>query len=168
MQERCRNGRNGERTPHAKGVEATKDAPDPLPCVVWGTSPADLWVVGHMVLHWDGERWDRKFVHEWSDGWTDVWGTGPDNVFLAGGRVARWDGTRWSSIYPRLNYQGRGVWGSGPDDVYVVGSQTLHWNGSAWTEVNIETGSSLSDIGGVNGRHVWAVGAGGAIMRGRR
>ncbi|HEX2210591.1 MAG TPA: hypothetical protein VHG93_23120 [Longimicrobium sp.] len=135
---------------------------------VWGTSPDDLWVVGHMVLHWDGVRWDRKFVHEWSDGWTDVWGTGPDNVFLAGGRVARWDGTRWSSIYPRLNYQGSGVWGSGPSDVYVVGSQTLHWNGTSWTEVNIETGSSLADIGGVNGRHVWAVGAGGAIMRGRR
>ncbi|HYR08423.1 MAG TPA: hypothetical protein VEQ60_11660, partial [Longimicrobium sp.] len=135
---------------------------------VWGTSPDDLWVVGHMVLHWDGQTWSRQYVHEWSDGWTDVWGTGPDNVFLAGGRVAHWNGTQWTSFYPHLNYQGSGVWGSGPGDVYVVGTRTLHYNGSAWTEMNIETGSGLSDIGGVSARHVWAVGAGGAVMRGRR
>jgi hypothetical protein len=135
---------------------------------VWGTSPDDLWVVGSMVLRWDGETWTRQFVHEWMDGYTDVWGTGPDDVFLAGGRVAHWNGAQWASIYPRLNYQGTGVWGTGPNDVYVVGSQTLHWNGSAWTEVNIETAASLADIGGVSARHVWAVGQGGVIMRGRR
>ncbi|HEX6369056.1 MAG TPA: hypothetical protein VF006_08985 [Longimicrobium sp.] len=135
---------------------------------VWGTSPDDLWVVGSMVLRWDGETWTRQYVHEWADSYSDVWGTGPDDVFLAGGRVAHWNGTAWSSIYPRLNYQGTGVWGTGPNDVYVVGSQTLHWNGSAWTEVNIETAASLMDIGGVSARHVWAVGQGGVVMRGRR
>jgi hypothetical protein len=61
-----------------------------------------------------------------------------------------------------------GVWGTSPDDLWVVGHMVLHWDGSAWTKVNIETGSSLADIGGVNGRNVWAVGVGGTIMRGRR
>lgn len=135
---------------------------------VWASSPDDVWVVGTMVLRWNGIWWSRQYVHEWSDNFRDVWGSGPDNVFLAGGRVAHWNGTAWSSFYPRNNYQGLGVWGSGPDDVYVVGSQTLHYNGSTWTEANIETASNLHDIVGLGPRHVWAVGEGGAIMRGRR
>jgi hypothetical protein len=135
---------------------------------VWASSPDDVWAVGTMVLRWDGVRWNRQYVHEWSDNFRDVWGSGPDNVFLAGGRVAHWNGTAWSSFYPRNNYQGLGVWGTGPNDVYIVGGHTLHYNGSAWTEVNIETASNLHDIAGAGPRHVWAVGEGGAVMRGRR
>lgn len=131
---------------------------------VWGSSPDNLYVVGTMVLHWNGEGWTREFVHEWSDGWQDVWGTGPDDVYLVGGRLAHWNGSAWSSTVPGA----QAVWGSGPNDVYVTGGNTRHFNGTAWTPVNIETASNLWDIGGTSARSVWAVGEGGAVMRGRR
>lgn len=133
---------------------------------VWAGAPDDVWVVGTRVLHWDGEFWIEHFPHQYNGNYQDVWGSGPGNVFLAGSVVAHWNGTGWNSFVPRT--QGYGVWGSGPGDVYVVGGHTLHYNGSAWTEVNIETASDLWDIAGLDGRHIWAVGVGGALMRGRR
>lgn len=135
---------------------------------VWGTSPDNLYAVGTTLLRWDGTSWSRFSIHSWGDGWRDVWGTGPDDVYVVGGRVAHWDGTAWNSFYPRSNHAAEGVWGSGPSDVYVVGTQTLHFNGSSWTDVNIETSSNLYDVRGVSAGRIWAVGAGGVVMRGRR
>ncbi|HEX6038413.1 hypothetical protein [Longimicrobium sp.] len=135
---------------------------------VWGTSPDNLYVVGTRLLHWDGTAWTPFSIHYWGDNWRDIWGTGPNDIYVVGGRVAHWDGQSWDSFYPRNNHSAQGVWGSGPDDVYVVGSQTLHFNGGSWTDVNIETSGDLYDVRGVSAGRVWAVGAGGVVMRGRR
>jgi hypothetical protein len=133
---------------------------------VWASAPDDVWVVGTRVLQWNGQFWIEHFPYQYTGDYQDVWGTGPGNVFLAGHHVARWNGTAWSTT--PLRGRAQGVWGSGPGDVYVVGAHTLHYNGAAWTDVNIETASNLWDVAGLDARNVWAVGEGGALMRGRR
>lgn len=136
---------------------------------IWGSAPDDLYAVGSHVLHWDGTSWTPLTVHYAGDLYEDVWGSGPDDVYVTGGGVYHWNGASWSTFFPqRVNFRGYGVWGSGPDDVYVVGTQSLHFNGASWTEVNIETSSTLYDVRGWSARSLWAVGAGGVVMRGRR
>ncbi len=72
----------------------------------------------------------------------------------------------------------QGVWGTGGDDVYAVGmaGSVFHWDGSAWATTKLADDAHLRAIDGVyievDGpeptieRTVFAVGAGGRVLRG--
>jgi hypothetical protein len=87
-------------------------------------------------------------------------------------------GASWTSaIAPGAELQLASVWGASANALYAVGTRgtLLHYNGTSWNPatqgwVQISSGVSgtLFDVGGSSARDVFAVGAGGVVIRGHR
>jgi hypothetical protein len=121
-------------------VETQADLPD-----VWGSGPADVFVVGEavsedgnfelssVILHYDGGQWAQQ-LRTVDLVLRGVWGSGPADVFAVGfdfaspdARILRYDGTTWKPMAPPPADDGTqflllSVWGTGPREVYAVGS----------------------------------------------
>jgi hypothetical protein len=116
------------------------DLPD-----VWGSGPADVFVVGEeplldenselasVILHYDGSQWGRQLRNVNLE-LRSVWGSGPADVFAVGAefgspeaRILRYDGSGWSRMMPPVPQEAeefalQSVWGSDKDHVFAVGS----------------------------------------------
>lgn len=90
----------------------------------------------------------------------DAWAVG------AQGAVYHWNGNTWRPVPTGTNADLHAVWGRAADDLYIVGDSgtVLHWDGTALTPMASGTGAHLRGVYGV-GSSVWAVGAGGTIVR---
>lgn len=122
-----------------------------------GTSGNDVWAVGSvrsgrggaLILHWDGQRWQR--VRAWAGrGFAELrdvavvtrrnaWAVGLGSVSAL---VLRWNGRRWRSVAVPSGPDGSlwGVSASAPNNVWAVGTDRsgwliLHWNGRRWRRV---------------------------------
>jgi len=130
---------------------------------MWGSSPTDVWAVGHgstfdqTIWHYDGEVWSTDGISRGFDPWC-IYGFAQNDVWIGGadGNIWHYDGSRWSeklSYNKQLNFQYydiifMDIWGEETDDVYAVGlimnkddsflGIMMHYDGSKWNRVNIE------------------------------
>ncbi len=137
---------------------------------VWGSSPRDVWVVGHdgEILHWDGTVW-RPSRSGTTFILNAIWGAGPADAWVVGirGTVLHWDGKTWTSLPPVTDEQLFAVWGSSAADVWAVGAHgvSAHWNGHKWSRVTTRTRSFLRGLWGSAADDVWCVGEHGTRLR---
>jgi hypothetical protein len=157
---------------------------------VHGTSDKDVWMSGAddgqgpLVLHWDGEEWQRQATGTRGDLWW-VHATEQGPVFLGGtdATVLRYD----DGAFERLATPGLGkdtVFGisaAGPSDVYMVGAAAArngfiwHYDGNRIVEVALPDDLPLDELHDGPGffkvwvaspSEVWVVGAHGVVLRG--
>ena len=92
---------------------------------VWGTSDADLWLVGEAATIWhhDATSWTSFDVKSVATGTLfTVTGCSSNEVWAVGGNsVLRWDGSTWSKATLDLSSQVNGVACLGPGAAAVVG-----------------------------------------------
>jgi hypothetical protein len=143
------------------------------------TSLSSAFVVGSNALlaRWDGFAWTvdappkglvtiRNYRGVWSDGPKNAWAVGD------GSSVIRYDGTGWFVVGSLTGTAGgvadsyNGVWGTG-SDVWAVGDASLLHCKASGSCVNEPTGGTgaLHSVWGVSSTNVFAVGAGGRIVR---
>ncbi len=133
---------------------------------MWGSSPTDVWAVGHGGMlkddlwHYDGNKWKTDNIPKFS-AWC-IHGFSKDNVWIAGvdGKIWHYDGNTWSeslAYHRELNYKYASIkfmdiWGDGPNNIYAVGlidsvanfskfpptrfGIIMHYNGKKWSRVN--------------------------------
>jgi hypothetical protein len=129
-----------------------------------------VWACGDALIHWTGASWTVVDFGA-TDGLNGIGGSGPNDVWTAASSglstIQHWNGTTWSSIPLNGTYSLRGLWASGPQDAWAVGfgqggTGMLHWNGTLWSFV---PSAGASSIWGLDAEEIWAVGAGGLILR---
>ncbi len=146
------------------------------------SSPADAWVGGAFMQHWDGSTWSvtpsvdvgYHLVYGLTsvdDG--DAWAVGEKFWFVnrTSALILHWDGTSWRQPRSpgRLGSSGLvGVDASTGDDVWAVGysrggTLSEHWDGATWSVVPTPrkgvAGSVLSSVSTLASDDAWAVGS---------
>lgn len=157
---------------------------------VHGTSERDVWMSGAddgqgpLVLHWDGQDWQREMTGTRGDLWW-VHATQEGPVFLGGSdaTVLR----HADGAFERLKTPGLGkdtvfgISGSAPDDMYMVGAAAArngfiwHYDGTEIRELALPDDLPLDaqhdapgffKVWAASAREVWVVGARGVVLRG--
>src|SRR5215475_7396375 len=137
----------------------------------WGSGPGDVTLVtqsGLILRTTDGGKsWARLKLDARDT--SAVWGAGKNLYVLGAGVIYHsGDGSTWTGSRILNSPTLRGIWGSGPNDVWVVGDRgsILHSvdNGGSWLEISGRTQAAMTGVWGV-GSNVYAVGAGGTILR---
>jgi hypothetical protein len=114
---------------------------------VWGSSAADVWVVGERgaIHHWNGKAL-KASPSPTQATLKRLWGTGPSDIWAVGdrGTVVRWNGSNWS-VLPLPAGAGdalEDVSGTDSKDVWIVGEGgvVLRWNGVALSKVAVDPG----------------------------
>ena len=143
---------------------------------VWGSAPNDVWAAGEggALLHYDGTGWTPM-----ASGVTGtihgMWGSGAANVFAvaddpsSGGTILQHDAAQWRVVH-QTSTSLRAIHGRTATDVFAVGDggTIVRWDGSAWHEESSGFGEGLMDVWASPEGDVFAVGARGSILRGRR
>ena len=135
---------------------------------VWGTSPSDIWAVGHegMALHYDGSGWTQVPTGT-SEVIFALWGASPDKYWAGtgDGDVLAWNGSEWApdSWFAANNVdtsQGiASIHGSSANDVWVsTRSFLFHWDGSMWSSVAMPEDESFKNIHVIAPGEIWATG----------
>ncbi len=157
---------------------------------VSGRSERDVFAVGAdrgagpLVLHYDGETWQRMSTGSRGDlWWVHAFADGP--VFMAGAyaTILKHEG----DTFTRMKTPGIGVntiyglWGPAPDDLYAVGSITgrngfiWHYDGKEWKDLPLPADLPLTDkhdipgffkVWGQSGDSVYVVGGKGVMLHG--
>lgn len=130
---------------------------------MWGSSPTDIWAVGHgccfeeNIWHYDGTKWTTDGIWRGISPWC-IYGFAENDIWIGGsdGKIWHYDGSDWSeslAYSEELNYEYLGIifydiWGENPNDIYAVGltvisdkvfmSIMMHYDGTKWSRVNIE------------------------------
>lgn len=133
-------------------------------------------VGGNLFLaRWDGARWavdappkgtqsTRTLHGVWSDGASNAWAVGETSLIL------RYGGTGWSVVSdvnrPIAGSDGyNAVWGSG-SDVWIAGENNIvRCRSVSACTVETSGGGALYSVWGSSATNVFAVGAGGRILR---
>jgi len=128
-----------------------------LPRGIWGSSPEDVYVVGHASPLFTGKIW-----HFNGSGWEDIT---PVYVEAFPGQV----------IYP---FSATNVFGFGKDDVWIVGSRDtsstpqvnkegfiMRYDGQSWTGMTIPGAAGLLCVFGRSPSDVWVGGFHGKLHR---
>jgi hypothetical protein len=143
---------------------------------VWGSTPSDVWAAGTggTLLHYDGSAWSPA-----SSGATGtirrLWGSAATDIFAvadagaSGSLVLRYDGTRWSTVHT-ASERLLAIHGRSASDVYAAGAggTMLRWDGERWRAENTGVPEPFADVWASPDGDVFAVGARGLIVRGRR
>jgi hypothetical protein len=95
---------------------------------VAGSGPTDVWALGSVPYHYDGQTWQALDVQ---GGGSLAWSAGPNDLWTMGGSyVSHYDGTSWTSIQPDASLP-VALWGTAPNDVFVGGQGgLLRWTGT--------------------------------------
>jgi hypothetical protein len=143
---------------------------------VWGSAPDDVWAggAGGTLLHYDGNAWSPV-----SSGVTGIirriWGRSATNVYAVadapsgGSSILHYDGVQWTSIHDAAERL-RSIHGRTDSDVFAAGDAgvVLRWDGAQWHTEDTGIDEDLNDVWASPEGDVFAVGARGAIVRGRR
>jgi hypothetical protein len=141
------------------------------------TSSNSAFAVGQnlFLARWDGAKWTvdappagtqttRVLQGVWADGPSNAWAVGTSNTIL------RYNGSAWSvvsdankTVATADSYNA--VWGSG-SDVWVAGENTIvHCKASVTCVLENSGGGILYSLWGSSTSNIFAVGAGGHILR---
>ena len=143
---------------------------------VWGSAPDDVWAAGASgtLVHYDGSAWTPA-----ASGVTGairrLWGNDAATIYAvadgpsSGGTILRYDGAQWGVVHS-TDRPLRAIHGRTADDVFAAGDvgTIVRWDGTAWLAESSGFGEELVDIWASPEGDVFAVGARGAIVRGRR
>ncbi len=152
---------------------------------IWGTGGGEVWAVGGdvgggpLVLHLDGEAWERIDTDTRGDLWW-VWGEGSRRWMVgAGGRVLVHDvgeGTTTEEILEE-GVTLFGIWGAeghrwavgGDLDLQEAGARLWHAEGDGgWAAVDLPAEAAathaLYKVWGTGPEDVWVVGTGGLTL----
>jgi hypothetical protein len=148
---------------------------------VWGSSPRDVYAVGHSSIgsvgnmyHFDGSNWTSVGLSLGGIDLADIIGFSPNDIYAVGKRryqvgtdnvdsalVIHFDGLSWKEILrPHLGVRGLySIWGSSSTNVYAGSSNghLLHYDGQSWTVQYLPAGILTEAIGG-NEKIVFVVG----------
>ncbi|MFT3696249.1 MAG: hypothetical protein QM831_24125 [Kofleriaceae bacterium] len=142
----------------------------PSLAAVWGRSSSDVYAVGaaSAIQHWDGSAWS-PVMNPGTGNLTAVWGTATD-VFV-GGSTSYLHSTSGSfAAMPVAPIAPAQIWGSSPTDLFATGTnvstgEVFHWDGISWSQFRLSTSPKLNGVSGSSATEVFAVGAGGTILR---
>jgi len=126
---------------------------------MWGSSPTDVWAVGHgstfdqTIWHYDGNDWTTDGISRGLEPWC-IYGFSENDIWIGGseGKIWHYNGNNWKENlwYQNPNYSSvyfMDIWGENPNDIYAVGfvdssdvrfALIMHFNGIEWSRVNIE------------------------------
>jgi hypothetical protein len=143
---------------------------------VWGRAPDDVWAAGTggALLHYDGNGWTPTpsgitgTIHR-------LWGSSPTSIFAVadgpaiGGTILHFDGTQWRIVHG-TSVALRAIHGRSGDDVFAAGDSgiVVRWDGTQWHMESSGFAEGLTDVWASPEGDVFAVGARGSILRGRR
>ncbi len=128
-------------------------------------SPSDVWAVGleHVVLHFNGTRWQRLQIPGLGLVWA-IWGASPTDLWIVEfhGRVLRGDGSTWRVAAAPSMAGARRIWGSDANNIWVVGDRGLaqQFDGVAWHDRSPGMLTQLWDVWGTAANDMWLVGDG--------
>lgn len=113
----------------------------------------------------------------------DIWGTSDSNVYGVGYvnrpsgqlpvNIMHWDGRKWTAIEYSVGYLSS-IYGFASNDIWAVGhgfgnpsfyGLVAHWDGNSWRTWKFSQYPSLLSIWGTSSRNLYAVGAGGVILK---
>ncbi|WP_394841944.1 hypothetical protein LZC95_33320 [Pendulispora brunnea] len=148
----------------------------------WGTSPDDVWAVGHLgndTIYCS----DAKLLHGTAAGtWTQqpadtvnglwrIWGAGSNDIWAVaspkprGPALYRYDGQNWAPISTTTTTDVylHDVWGAAGNDVWIAGEYRLsHWNGTEFknfaTHFNHYARDIFHAVWGLSSNDVWTYG----------
>jgi hypothetical protein len=141
---------------------------------VWGSSPWDVWAVGHgneSALRFNGKEWT---IHEIGTAFyaRDIWGRSADEIYIAcNNGVLRFDGQEWRDWDDAGTTPVTLVWGPpAGKEVYLANwSRIRCFDGENWTEYDINdvTGDLRLDvysIWGTSSTNIYAGGENGMLL----
>lgn len=153
---------------------------------VWGTSSTDVWAVGGdaldgegpLVVHFDGETWERVATGQPSGAlwWVFGFANGPIYMGGEGGVILRYDNGDVTPMTTPGTNTVFGLWGSSPDDMWAVGGASdatggFAWrlSGDAWIEeptlpAEVPTGAAIWKMYGTGPDDAWLVGSNGVAL----
>ena len=142
---------------------------------VWGSDPANVYVVGDsgVVLRFDGGRWSPVVVPVPNTRrLRAVWGTSASDVFIAGdaGTILRYDGARWNPQTVPTTRDLRALWGRSPTEIYAAGDSgtVLRFDGRSWRTLSTPATRIIYALFGIGGTaQVAAVGEAARIYEGQ-
>lgn len=158
---------------------------DPALMSVSGSAADDVWAVGAdsrdgkgaLVLHYDGDHWQRMSTGVEADLWW-VLVLAPDSVWMGGsnGTIVHYDG----DVFTKLEAPGTatvyGIWGVADDDLWAVGGVpeeepgfAWRYDGKIWTDVSDQlpdgkNGSPIFKVWGRSADDAWLVGLDGLAV----
>ncbi|MDH7528983.1 MAG: glucosyl transferase [Ignavibacteria bacterium] len=146
---------------------------------VFAFSGNDIWFVGSLPIHGDGNNWiiyDLRTTLDPNISVSRCWGSSSNDMYFVGrnGNIAHWDGVRWTRIESGTDLRINDIWGdynekTGKTEILAIaaeldvnrGSKVLRIEGNSVTE---EYNNGLSwDVGGIwfkSGRRYYIAGAG--------
>lgn len=158
---------------------------EPALMSVGGTAADDVWAIGAdardgsgaLVLHYDGERWQKLSTGVEADLWW-VHALAPDSVWMGGakGTILHYDGSAFTKHETPASSTVYGIWGSSEDDLWAVGgvpeeSPGFAWryDGTAWSDVSDQLpdgkgGEPVFKVWGRASDDVWLVGLEGLAV----
>ena len=162
---------------HYEGSSWTGESLAPGLNDIWGSSAADVFVVGQdgAIFHYDGAAW-TAMTSPTTQNLRAVWGSAANDVFAVGdaATILHYDGVRWTLNSPGDPPGSSGesvqdVWGSSSSDVFAVSANRIYhfdglsWNVSLWMGGNVIWGNAGDDVfvGGPSGAirhydgHTW-------------
>jgi hypothetical protein len=141
------------------------------------TSPTSAFVVGwnNFLARWNGSTWTvdrppagiasfRVLQSVWSDGPSNAWAVG------SAGTILRFNGSAWSVVSDSMkpvvsaSEMYNGVWGSG-SDVWIAGDNGITRCRAGGSCAMEQQASGVYGIWGTSPTSIFAVGAGGKILR---
>ena len=95
---------------------------------IFASASTDLWVVGSLPIHGDGEKWTMYDVRATTDptlSLSKVWGTSSSNIYFSGqnGSIARYNGKSWQKIESGTDFSLSDIYGNASGEVYSAGSK---------------------------------------------
>lgn len=135
----------GDKPPEEEDEQIWEQVHAGLPAAllsVWGQSAQDVWAVGGdtrdgdgpLVVHFDGQQWERVLTGEAQGSLWWVFGFQGGPMFMGGdgGVILRYDGGAFTRMDTPGNDTVFGLWGAAPDDMWAVGGSSDAAGGFAW------------------------------------
>ncbi|MDP1994126.1 MAG: hypothetical protein Q8K40_02660, partial [Ignavibacteria bacterium] len=93
---------------------------------IFASASTDLWVVGSLPIHGDGEKWTMYDVRATTDptlSLSKVWGTSSSNIYFSGqnGSLAHYNGKSWQKIESGTDFYLLDIYGTTAGDIYSAG-----------------------------------------------
>jgi hypothetical protein len=143
--------------------------PHPTLIATAGTDLDDIWLLGDVILRWDGKSF-RDHTPAGGAGLFSICANARDDAWAVGakGSAFHWDGRSWTPRPTGGTADLMSVWCGGAGDVWAAGARgtVFVWNGSAWRATPTPTNNPLYQLQGTPSG-LWASGWGGIILRWR-
>jgi len=115
---------------------------------IWGSSPEDVWIVGHnergygQMFHYNGTVWSATSLPFGPIDFRSISGFGAQDVYAVGGHL---------TLNPL------------PPPNILDSTLIVHYNGVSWTEMDVERTKGLWEIEGTGSDNLWVSGLYGAL-----